>query len=852
MQRFRLSVLILSLFANTLFAHELFDAQPGKIFQPLKSQQPAHMAKLDTYLYQMLQQNNLKSLSQNPVINMRSDSRLLITLRVHQLDQALLQRVEDLGVIIETSTLGLAAPSNQQSIEVWALLNQLEALARLPEVFQLRPSYQPQVNTGRVTSEGDQIMQATQIRATTGLSGSGQTIGVLSDGVDHLVDAQNSGDLPNNVGVLNNSLGCIAQGTDCTCQAGTPGCNVTDEGTAMLEIVHDLAPGANILFNDAGTSPQSFAQRIQALADSGSKIIVDDISWFNSPFYEDGVIANTINNLTLNNDVIYFSSAGNQALRHYESSFSDPNANGFHNFIPEDEGLGFILPAGASVTLFMQWNNRWGLAADDYDVYLADDNSQFVAGSEFTQNGTGDPFEFIRYTNPTDGSITLRVAVRKFRETDADREFTLYLLDGAVGLQYLTPGAVNGHQAALHCLATATINAQDPGNDDLAPYSNNGPARLFNYDAAGQPISLIERAKPDITGIDGVLITGAGGFGATDPSGSGNRLFFGTSAAAPHAAAVAALLRQAAPQLSAVQIADAMRNSANDLGPSGFDAGFGAGLVNAFAGVQQVCPSCVQSTNTDTRLINISTLGFVDNQGMAAGFIVQGSGRRQIVILAERANSAIDPVLELVDLSDNSIITQNDDWQTHPSSGQLRQLLPLLGRSSGELNHPFDAGFTLSLEQGVYAARMRSNSIFGSGIVAINDLSSDDGGTTRLINISTLGFVDSTGMAAGFIVQGPAARDIVILAERFESDIDPTLELFDGNGALITQNDDWEQHSSAGLLRQRLPLLGRNNQLNHPFDAGVTLTLNQGVYIVRMRSRSNVGSGIVAVNDVTP
>ncbi|MEZ5593307.1 MAG: S8 family serine peptidase, partial [Gammaproteobacteria bacterium] len=563
-----------------------------------KSQLPAHLRKLDTALYQAWQTVGVlpgKSTVLSPVLKMDTQHRAHITLRVYAITDALLQQLTALGFELEASTQGLPISANLHSIVGWASLAQLDAIARLPAIFHIRPTLEPILHTGSVNSAGDSILGAAQLRASIGVSGSGQTVGVLSDGVDHLGNAQASGDLPASVGVLSNTLGCLAAGTDCSCPTNTPNCDVKDEGTAMLEIVHDLAPGAQLLFSDAGASPEAFAQRILGLRNAGSSIIVDDIGWFGSPYYEDGIIAQTINSVTLNNDIAYFSSAGNQALEHYESFFNDTSGNGFHEFSAGDDSLGFILPAGATAVVFLQWNNKWGSANDDYDLLIADQNFQILAESTNTQNGTGDPFEVTGIVNTSDSEMLFNIGVKKF--AGADREFTI-LLRNASAQEYISAGGITGHQAAEHCLAIGTINAQDAATNDIAPYSSQGPSRIYSYDGAGNPVGFTDRLKPDLTAIDGVLVTGAGGFGVADPNGSSNRLFFGTSAAAPHAAAIAALVRAAAPQLSATQVAQVLRSTALDIGTAGFDFVSGSGRIDALASVQQVCPVCFQSSGS--------------------------------------------------------------------------------------------------------------------------------------------------------------------------------------------------------------------------------------------------------------
>jgi subtilisin family serine protease len=117
-------------------------------------------------------------------------------------------------------------------------------------------------------------------------------------------------------------------------------------------------------------------------------------------------------------------------------------------------------------------------------------------------------------------------------------------------------------------LAIAAINAADPGNDTIANYSSQGPVEIFFP-------SRETRQKPDVTAIDGVSVTGAGGF---------NVPFYGTSAAAPHVAGVAALLIGGG--ASPAEVIQGIKDSAVDLGSAGFDTIFGYGRVDAFAAAE--------------------------------------------------------------------------------------------------------------------------------------------------------------------------------------------------------------------------------------------------------------------------
>ena len=150
-------------------------------------------------------------------------------------------------------------------------------------------------NAGLVTSQGYISHAANQVVSGLEITGAGVTVGVLSDSASaaRIAALITSGDLPANTTVLPG-------------QAGSG----SDEGAAMMEIVHDIAPGANLIFATADPSVATFANNIIALASAGCKIIVDDITYFIEGVFQDGPIARAVNQVTANG-VIYFSAAQN-------------------------------------------------------------------------------------------------------------------------------------------------------------------------------------------------------------------------------------------------------------------------------------------------------------------------------------------------------------------------------------------------------------------------------------------------------------------------------------------------------------------------------------------------------------
>src|SRR5262249_6322663 len=130
---------------------------------------------------------------------------------------------------------------------------------------------------------------------------------------------------------------------------------------------------------------------------------------------------------------------------------------------------------------------------------------------------------------------------------------------------------------------------------------SDGPRRVF-FNADGTPITPgnflfgtnggTVRNKPDITAADGVSTT-------LSPT-SGLNPFFGTSAAAPHAGAIAALLKSAHPALTPAQSRKILTTTAVDIETAGYDNLSGFGIVQAFQAMQAVSPTPLATINLGT------------------------------------------------------------------------------------------------------------------------------------------------------------------------------------------------------------------------------------------------------------
>jgi hypothetical protein len=154
-----------------------------------------------------------------------------------------------------------------------------------------------------------QVRQAIGVTgAALNYTGAGVKVGVLSDSFDNLggaADDETDGALPATVQVLKDD----------------PSGKGSDEGRAMLQIIHDIAPGASLAFYTANVSEQDFANGILALAAAGSKVIVDDIGYFDEPFFQSGIVSEAIKTVEAEG-VTYLTSAGNSDANAYQSSWN--------------------------------------------------------------------------------------------------------------------------------------------------------------------------------------------------------------------------------------------------------------------------------------------------------------------------------------------------------------------------------------------------------------------------------------------------------------------------------------------------------------------------------------------------
>ncbi len=301
-------------------------------------------------------------------------------------------------------------------IENLLLLNKLAT-----QINFVRPVYPAIENT--IIGQGDLAIRADYVRNGLGVLGEGVKVGVISNSYNTKGGANNdifNGDLP----------GVFVDPIDGTTQPnpnnGTPvdivldyetNNPLSDEGRAMLQIIHDIAPKADLAFRTGYHSAGDFATGIKELQTAGCDVIVDDITYVTETFFYDGVVAKAVDEVASDplNPVAYFSAAGNFGHTSYEEKFLQNPAltnpvkiNGQAHDFGGVDGLYQKITLNTKedkvlhYTLVLQWEQTENVTTTDLDVYLSDGvevedvNRSFLGYNR--DNLGGDPIEILPFT----------------------------------------------------------------------------------------------------------------------------------------------------------------------------------------------------------------------------------------------------------------------------------------------------------------------------------------------------------------------------------------------------------------------------------------------------------------------
>jgi len=586
--------------------------------------------------------------------------------------------------------LGLEHPAVfRNDVGGWLPVSAIETAAARSEVASVRAALSRVRAVGPVATQGDFAQDTFGLRAAySAFDGSGVTVGILSDSYNcYAVYEQPGSGVPatnaNGTGYAQNGFNVNAQmdvasgalpaaGVDVLEEAtGNPGSALcmgygaplqapfTDEGRAMLQIVHAVAPSASLAFYTADNSESDFANCIQALANAGAKVVADDVGYFDEPFFQDGLVSQAIDTVA-SQGVAYFSAAGNDSNLAYDNTApqfnagSGPNAGeAMLNFDASGKTTAPALTVkvpplfpGEFIAVVLEWDQPFLTG-----VYPGNPASTPGASSRLdlcvsVPSGTGvdtynydlktatctglnaigtDPVQILIVANPANAvgntvGTTLSVSVGLANGSPVPGRIKLAWEDDGAGsaITNLPPTSnptIQGHPGAAGAAAVgAALFFQTPlcGQTPalIEPYSSVGGSPIL-FDTSGNRLAQpVIRQKPDFVGPDGTNTTFFGFTLASatppiqDPStvtecanNASYPNYFGTSAATPHAAGLAALLLQANSSMTPADIYQAISFTAAPMvNPSpNFTTGYGfiqAGAALAWPNMS-VTPSTI-------------------------------------------------------------------------------------------------------------------------------------------------------------------------------------------------------------------------------------------------------------------
>jgi subtilisin family serine protease len=565
----------------------------------------------------------------------RDDGRFLVEVGFEGGAIARLDELRQVGARI------VAASRRYQRVTAAVAPGALRDLAGVAAVRTVSPVREPVLRApgvcegGSAISEGvffegvfpDGQLNVLKAREEFSVDGEGVTVGVLSDSFDSASEAATGGPIATDAQEDEETRDLPGPENDCVGQEDPVNVieellagEAVDEGRAMLQIVLDVAPQADLAFASAFNGELSFAQNIEDLAKTsgggaGAEVVVDDVAYFEEPFFQNGPIANAIGAVTADGSS-YFSAAGNDNLFDGEGNeiasweapaFRDsgdcPPAvrslsglNGKHclDFNPDaavDRTFGIKVEPGETITLDLQWAEPWFGVNTDLDAILLDAEGQILTGSvEDNVNVTDRPVEIVQWTNEGATEVTVQLAINRFAGGSPRLKF-IFIQSGVSGIEYPKSGgldvvgpAVYGHAAAPEAIAVGAVRFNTKAAPE--PYSSRGPATLYFGPVAGtKPATALP--EPEVVSTPDIAATDCGRTTFFAGLSSGVWRFCGTSAAAPHAAGVAALMKQDEPAATPEDIAEALAGTGAAVGA--FDScAIGGGLVEAVGALEAI------------------------------------------------------------------------------------------------------------------------------------------------------------------------------------------------------------------------------------------------------------------------
>lgn len=348
--------------------------------------------------------------------------------------------------------------------------------------------------------------------------------------------------------------------------AGLDNSGQNDHGTAIAAIVADVAPDAELHLVNHGPGHLDYQRSVDWLRAQNVDIITNACGYPLQPDDGTGFFSQQLDLAALTDDIASFVAAGNSARSHYQAPFNDTDGDGWHNVRGEREATNITdrsdadsyLEAGEQIFLEVQWDD-WNETNVNIDIAIRDRMSgEVVAVSGPVQDGNDPPYDLLQYEIPERGRYSVAIY-----STDVPN-------GTVVEAELLSEEHVFTRPVAIGSVGAPATGDQVAGIAAFDRLSGNRP----DYSSAG----------PTDDNELGISVSGP----TNVQTGVYPRFFEGTSASAPHAAGVAALVLQAKPNLTSDGLYHAIQSGADDIGPSGPDLYTGYGLLNTTGSLSAV------------------------------------------------------------------------------------------------------------------------------------------------------------------------------------------------------------------------------------------------------------------------
>jgi pSer/pThr/pTyr-binding forkhead associated (FHA) protein/subtilisin family serine protease len=494
------------------------------------------------------------------LLNDRDEIRITLVLDSAEYVPALVEELQGVGITVEGSykeriNVGVPMDLIEQLAEEQGTSALFEQLTQMDHIIRLElaaPRQSDALQAQAVQGEGVSVTGADKWHAA-GLAGQSIRIGVLDLGFDGYRDLLGT-ELPESVVSTSFIYG------------KEPDASGEVHGTACAEIVHEMAPEAELYLAAYDSSLVSMGQAVDWLLSQNVQIISNSTSGVVGPMDGSDESARMVDD-AVSRGVLWVNSSGNAAEEHYRGAFTDTDGDGLHEFPDGTELMGLYVYA-PNLTIALNWDD-WRNLTEDYNLYLFSEEGDLIASSEDMQTGLPGQAaaEVLIGTDVPEG-----VYFVSFKGQSTTRPGTLDLYTVGASLEF--PVAEHSLGSPADAVGALAVGAAEARDDSLAPYSSQGP-------------SNDGRLKPEISAPAGVS-------SATYAP----ETFEGTSASTPHVAGAAGLVWSAFPDYSAEEVRDYLEANALDLGPAGPDNGFGYGRLQLPAPPAQVAPTPTELPTT--------------------------------------------------------------------------------------------------------------------------------------------------------------------------------------------------------------------------------------------------------------